>query len=362
MFDPLNQYRLAYYIRHVLRLLLPDRWSRMRRSVLLDMTDADAARVWERVQYYHQVTESFVPGEESAPFRLNLLGKQTSYQLDLYDAMRFFDRQLRVAHLFGDVTEVPAHPTLVKSRPIGTHNANAILLNLNRARHFYFTRDRRRFEDKQNKLVWRGRAFREQRKVFLRQFNDHPRCDVGHYHRKHTDTIWTKPHLSVHQQLDYKFILSLEGNDVASNLKWILSSHSLCFMPRPRFETWFMEGRLQPGIHYVALRDDGSDLEEKIDHYLTHTDEARAIIAAAHDWVRSFRNPVTEQRIALLVLWMYGFLSGQIAEPPPYLPSAKAASISSCLRMKASTTAGSNCLFFSRTNSSIASLTPTESQ
>jgi hypothetical protein len=353
---------MAYNLRYLPRVLLPRAWNRRHRAALLRLDSEEAATLADRVQYYHQVREPFALSDAEAPFQLNLLGKQTSYQLDLYDVLRCFDRHLHIARLFGDVTEVPAQPTIVKSRPIGPLNQNSILLNLNRARHFYFVRDHRRFEEKQDRLVWRGRAFREHRKSFLRQFYDHPRCDVGHHHRKHSDTIWAKPHLSVHEQLAYKFILSLEGNDVASNLKWILSSHSLCFMPRPRFETWFMEGRLQPGVHYVELRDDCSDLEEKMDYYLTHANEAQAIIAAANQWVRSFRNPVTELRIALLVVWRYGYLSGQIAEPPPHWYSEKEASNSSCLRTKASTTAGSNCLFFSRTNSSSASLTLTESQ
>ena len=35
-------------------------------------------------------------------------------------------------------------------------------------------------------------------------------------------------------------------------------------MTPPRFETWFMEGRLVPDVHYVALAEDYSDLEAKL--------------------------------------------------------------------------------------------------
>jgi len=70
--------------------------------------------------------------------------------------------------------------------------------------------------------------------------------------------------MTIDEQLEYKFILSLEGNDVATNLKWIMSSNSLAFMPRPKYETWFMEGNLVPNHHYILIKDDYSDLEERL--------------------------------------------------------------------------------------------------
>ena len=50
--------------------------------------------------------------------------------------------------------------------------------------------------------------------------------------------------MTINEQLHYKFILCSEGNDVASNLKWVMSSNSIAVMPKPKFETWFMEGIL----------------------------------------------------------------------------------------------------------------------
>jgi hypothetical protein len=166
-------------------------------------------------------------------------------------------------------------------------------------------------------LVWRGRACQENRKAFLSQYYQHPFCDVGHYHPRHQDVVWDKPGLSVREQLQYKYILAMEGNDVASNLKWVFSSNSLCFMTRPRYETWFMEGRLEAGRHYVLLRDDYADLEEKIRYYEQNPDEALGIIGAANDWVKQFQNPVSEMLVSILVLWRYFYLSGQMDVAPP---------------------------------------------
>ena len=49
--------------------------------------------------------------------------------------------------------------------------------------------------------------------------------NVGKYVRN-TDT-------TMEDQLKYKYILMLEGNDVATGLKWQLISNSVVFMARP---------------------------------------------------------------------------------------------------------------------------------
>jgi hypothetical protein len=84
-----------------------------------------------------------------------------------------------------------------------------------------------------------------------------------------------------------------------------MSSNSLAVMPYPRFETWFMEGTLIPDFHYVFVKDDFSDLEEKIKYYMNYPDEAEKILANAHDFVEQFKNPKREKIISLLVMQKY---------------------------------------------------------
>ena len=76
-------------------------------------------------------------------------------------------------------------------------------------------------------------------------------------------------------------------------------------MPRPKYETWFMEGRLIPNYHYIQIKDDYSDLEERLTYYINHPDEAAAIIEHAHEWVDQFRDSGRETIISLLVLDKY---------------------------------------------------------
>ena len=192
-----------------------------------------------------------------------------------------------------------------------------MLLRLNAIRHYRFYRDTTPFRDKRPLAVWRGKSNRDHRVAFARQFMDHPLCDIGcTRHREPQLRPWHKPFLSVEEQLRYQFIVSVEGVDVATNLKWIMAFNSLSLMRRPRFETWFMEGTLVPGYHYVELKDDHSDLPEKMDYYRRHPEEAEAIIDNAHRYVDRFRDPRREDLVGLLVMERYFQLSGQ-KDPVP---------------------------------------------
>ena len=99
--------------------------------------------------------------------------------------------------------------------------------------------------------------------------------------------------------------MAIEGMDVASNLKWVMSSNSIAVMPRPRFETWFMEGTLLPNYHYIEVKPDYSDLEERINYYIEHEDEALEIIRHAHEYVDQFRDRRREKLIEIMVLEKY---------------------------------------------------------
>lgn len=304
--------RFLYYAANLLRFSLPAALCRRRRDgILASLERFDRPSVLDRVDYYNRLSRPFRLDPAVAPFRFSLAQGRRNYHMDLYEYTRYFAPAMKVQCRFGDQTDVPAHPLIVKARPIAGDNANSVLFNLNKIRHFVFPADRLSFAEKADKLVWRGNASRENRRRFLEQYFRHERCDVGHAHHGRKDNPWTRKPLGITAQLKYKFILSLEGNDVASNLKWILASNSLCFMPRPRCETWFMEGRLVPGVHYVPLRDDFSDLPAQMDYYASHAPEALEIIRNAHAHVDRFRDPAMEDLVSLLVLKKYFELSGQ---------------------------------------------------
>ena len=305
--------RPVYYVRAILRELLPDFFCRIQlKSKLKKQTEFDIEYIQRRVNYYCKLQNCKPPfnfqvqlSEFKIPARIR------AYYFDSYEYTRFFSKNRRATFLPGDITHVPDFPTIVKSRPIGNHNANSVILNLDKIRHFIFVNDKRPFISKKNLLVGRGAVTQPHRKRFQELYFNHPLCNIGQVNMDNEGNKYLVEKMTIDEQLEYKFILSLEGNDVATNLKWIMSSNSLAVMPHPKYETWFMEGTLVANYHYVMIEDDYSDLEERLNYYIGHPEEALEIVRNANEYANQFRNKNRENVISLLVLDKYFRETGQ---------------------------------------------------
>jgi hypothetical protein len=299
--------RVGYYIRNIARDLAPQFLFRNLLPRLLAEADRyDAAYLSQRANYYNKLSHPLRPQEYSANVA-TLPMDRSMYYYDLKEHARYFPRRFRLNYAFGDVTQVPDRPSFVKSRPIFGDNQNSLLINLDKFRHFNFPGDEMDFRDKKPIAVWRGGLHNPKRVALVSRHFDHPLCDVG----SPTGRPF-KPFLSARQQMGFRYVISIEGVDVATNLKWVLASNSLCLMPLPNHETWFMEGRLEAGKHYALLRDDFEDLEEKILYYERNFGEALQIIRNANAFAEQFRNAARERLVALLVLYKYFVLTGQL--------------------------------------------------
>ncbi len=305
--------RPIYYFKAIFRQVLPDYLCRIRlESRLNSQTKFDIGYIEKRVNYYNKLDDCGLAPEFLPKLSEFIIPRIIrAYYFDSYEYTRYFSKNLRAAFLPGDITHVPDFPTIIKSRPLGSHNANSVILNLDKIRHFIFVDDKMPFAGKKDMLVGRGSVSQPHRKRFLEMYFNHPLCNVGQVNRDNQGDKYLVEKMTIDEHLDYKFILSLEGNDVATNLKWIMSSNSLAVMPRPKYETWFMEGTLVPNYHYILIRDDYSDLEERLNYYLKNTEEALEIIRNANDYVCQFRNKKREDLIALLVLDKYFRETGQ---------------------------------------------------
>lgn len=302
--------KLYFYLRGILNLLTPRYFFQKKCSQILVMPiSKDAIK---RINYYNK-TKPFTLDKEAKSIQEFYSEKKKTYFFDLLKYLKYFDKKFQISYLFGDITHVPTTPTIVKSRPIEGENANSILMKLNSVRHFIFVNDTLEFEEKKDQVVWRGKCYVPHRVEFVKHFYQHPLCDIGQTNTKGDLSVaWQKNKLSLQEQLKYKFVLAIEGNDVASNLKWAMSSNSLVMMTQPKYETWFMEGLLKANIHYVLLKNDYSDFEEKIEHYIKHPQQAKEIINNAHKHVEQFLNQTNEDIISLHVLDKYFKNSGQI--------------------------------------------------
>lgn len=314
--------KIFFFLRGYLQMCVPDFWFRMRRKRVLRQVEVrpDKAYIYERVSYYNKLSHpAALPGQtlhehkfsyylfldKIRKFRPDTFHKV--YYFDLNDVFRWFNRgRLRIGYIPGDVYFTPDFPAIVKSRLLDS-NENSVLLKLDKLRHFLFLKDPVPFSAKRNQAIFRGKIRSSRvRTGFLQRYFGSSICDCGVVGKNEgCPDEWMQPKKTIREHLDYKFIMALEGNDVASNLKWVMSSNSIAVMTRPTCETWFMEGKLIPDYHYILIKDDLSDLEERLTYYINHPEEAEQIIAHAHEYVAQFFDAERERLISLLVADKY---------------------------------------------------------
>ena len=73
---------------------------------------------------------------------------------------------------------------------------------------------------------------------------------------------WQAPFAPEAEAWAHKYVMVIDGNTFSSRLMATLTSRSLVFRAS-LFSEWFDE-RLVPGVHYIPVRLDYSDLEAKV--------------------------------------------------------------------------------------------------
>ena len=242
----------------------------------------------------------------------------------------------------GDVFFNIPIPIITKTRPINNDNDKIcdilgnkinksynILINLEKERHWgtginsvkEYDID---FYKKNDKLLWRGGSTgfgwydkwptkRPNRRVLCEKYFEHPNKDidikcvgpVGSSPGDSTIIITDEHKLNMGDQLKSKFLISVEGGDVATNLKWILYSNSVVLMAKPTMESWLMESLLEPWVHYVPLNDDFGDVEEKYNWCLNNLDKCNEIAQNGKKYISHFFDEENENLITQAVIKKY---------------------------------------------------------
>ena len=311
--------KLKFFVKGYLRQCIPTLITQKSLKRELTRLDnyADRDQLLRRANYYCKLSKETPIDREAFNREAVSIGNQPMihpkvYYFDAMETARYFDQRMRWIVKPGDVADLQPVPTIVKSRPIEDNNDCSVLLKLNRVRHFLFVDDQKTWRDKKNIAIFRGDVgnpkdgnVKPNRKLFMERWFGHPIIDAASSDRIEEHPEWQQEKMTIAEHLNYKFIMSLEGNDVASNLKWVMSSNSIAVTPRLTCETWFMEGTLIPNYHYIEVKDDFSDLEERLNYYIAHPEEAEAIIRHAHEFVAQFKDQKREKLISLLVLKKY---------------------------------------------------------
>lgn len=304
----IKQNKLWYYLRNYAIVFLGKRGGYQQRMATLkaEMSEEQLAALEARVTYYCKLSAPAMLSGEKHIRDLRSPKSPKAYYFDTYRYARYFDENNAIDFVFGDVIHTPKTASLVKSRPIGDGNENSVLLKLDEPRHYIRIVGDQPFRHKKNLLIGRGAIYQQHRFDFYDKYFGHQLCDLGSVGKKGIGKAeWEKPKMGLKEHLDYKFILSLQGNDVATNLKWIMSSNSVAVMPKPTIETWFMEGTLVGGVHYIEIAADYSDLEAQLEYYIAHPEACEAIIKNAQQHTAAFWNKKTEELCHLMVLERY---------------------------------------------------------
>ena len=296
--------KFLYYLNGFISLILPKFIYRNKLDkILSSIPHKKLEYIIRRVNYYNKIdkkAQSKSDWERLSNLKIKKKGK--TYFFDTYSLTKYFSQSLKANFLFGDINYVPSQISFVKSRPINSENHNSILLKLNKVRHFLFINDNCPVEKKKNILFGRAAVNQKHRIEFYKKYFDNELCDLGQINKGTSHDQWYKKKVSLDYHLRHKFILCIEGNDVASNLKWVMSSSSVAVMPKPKFESWFMEAILVPDYHYIQIKDDYSDLEKKLKFYIKNPEKLKQISINANNYVNQFRDSNDEKIISLLVM------------------------------------------------------------
>lgn len=205
----------------------------------------------------------------------------------------------------------------VKNRYSEEEKKTVILKCLNKKRHwnlFYNRPNDIPFENKLPKIYWRGTTTGKESSqanrfiLVKRHYEKNPDIDIafsftcqgkGKYDR------YTKGKEEISEFLRHKYILSIEGNDKDSGINWKLNSNSLVLMPKPKVFSWLMEDKLIPGHHYIQIKDDFSDIEEKLNWCKQNDEKCQLIIKNANRYMEQFKNEALEEEIENRVIALY---------------------------------------------------------
>lgn len=308
---------LAYYSGGFGAYFMPDFLYRLFTAGNPKLDASERSILEERVAYYVNLPENAVRPQRFTvsdfKFPFGEKKKFSRYFFDIYPYLRRLPGKTTFDYLPGDITHETPVPTFVKSRPVDPGPTNSVLFKMDSLRHFRFIKDEIPFSKKKDMAVSRFfNAANPQRKLLLENYSAHPLTDFGIPSGDFARKEWQKPFLSIEEQMGYKFILCIQGNDVATNLKWVMNSNSVAVMPKPTVESWFMEGLLEGGVHYIEVEADFSDLPDKMEYYISHPREAEEIIRNAQKWTSQFKNPKLEKAVMRAVIEEYRIKTNQI--------------------------------------------------
>lgn len=166
-------------------------------------------------------------------------------------------------------------------------------------------RDRAGEQPEDPRLFWAGSLATNHRREKLAQLaQEHPdtiRCLDVHVSGSHDD------YLSLPDHARYAMLIDLEGNGYSGRLK-LLAHHGRPLFVQDRSNWDWAASQMQPGIHYVPVARDLSDLMSRIEEVRANETAAAAMVKARMDFAAKHltREAALRQIVRLILLSAYG--------------------------------------------------------
>ncbi|MEI6791111.1 MAG: glycosyl transferase family 90 [Myxococcaceae bacterium] len=183
------------------------------------------------------------------------------------------------------------------------------------------------FEQKKDLLVWRGsqtggdynesnwKEFPRSKLVLFSQKRP-DLCDAGFSNYTQVSpggkkaiekAVGLKKAISMENMQAYKYIASLDGNAWPDRFPRLLASNSLIFKEDSKHYSFF-DLALKPSIHYIALKNDMSDVEEKIFWAKNNPGKALKIIENANQFANKYLSQAAIEAYVHKLLFKYSQL------------------------------------------------------
>ncbi|CAG7993051.1 unnamed protein product [Penicillium salamii] len=145
------------------------------------------------------------------------------------------------------------------------------------------------WENKTAKLLWRGvpKMGPKVRDKLIRVTKDKPWADVKALVWDDKDSL-QNDYKTMPQHCEYQYLAQTEGNTYSGRLKYLQSCRSVIVSHKLDWiqHYYHLMKRSGPDQNFVEVRRDWSDLEETMEHFLSHDEEAKNI---ANNGIKVFR-------------------------------------------------------------------------
>ncbi|BFZ13095.1 hypothetical protein BsWGS_16134 [Bradybaena similaris] len=153
-----------------------------------------------------------------------------------------------------------------------------------------------RWENKSAVAFWRGRDSRRERLQLVEMSQKHPQLIDARLTKMfffpHNETKYgpLTPQISFFEFFKYKYQLNIDGTVAAYRLPYLLAGDAAVFKQESEYYEHFYS-RLKPDVHYVPIKQDLSDLLEKIQWAMSNDDKVKVIAKNGQEFAREHLTP-----------------------------------------------------------------------